>query len=246
VALSRRHKLVLAALLLYWPGIFVATHVPQMPRWVGQIAGSDKVLHFVAYLLLSFLFWFAVNPDNKVNWRKPAVWWILLAVVWYGVIDEWLQMYVGRDTDVRDFQADLAGAITGLAILTVANFWPASLVIAGGGIFALTNVTRAHPVTTGPRMDLVLCVCGYAFLTLLWLRYMHHFLPAKPPQARWLLGAVAFPFGLMAAFEVFCAVTGEGLSPVWVLLSSGAILVAVVPFFIYGLFKRSTVTPAPY
>jgi VanZ family protein len=159
MALSRRQKLVLAALLLYWPAIFIGTHIPQFPQWAGQIPVSDKVLHFVAYLFLSFLLWFAVNPDKKVHWRKPAAWIILFAVVWYGVIDEWLQMYVGRNADVRDFFADLAGAITGLLILTFVNFWPASLVIAGGGIFAMTNFLRAHPMTQGFRVDLLVFAC---------------------------------------------------------------------------------------
>ena len=118
MALSRRQKLVLAALLMYWPAIFIETHIPQIPRWVSQVVASDKVMHFVAYFFLSFLLWFAANPNKKVHWRKPSVWLILFVVVWYGVIDEWLQMYVGRNTDVRDFFADLAGAITGLMILS--------------------------------------------------------------------------------------------------------------------------------
>ena len=246
MALSRRQKLVLAALLLYWPGIFILTHIPQVPRWVGRIAVSDKVMHFIAYLFLSFLLWFAVNPDKKVHWRRSAVWWVLFAVVWYGVIDEWLQMYVGRSADVRDFLADLAGAVTGLAILTFVNFWPASLVITGSGIFAVTNFTRAHPLVGGPRVDLLFCACAYVFLTLLWLRFIHHFLPVKPPQGRWLLGAAALPIGLMGAFEVFCAITGHGFSLVWALLAAGATAAAVAPFFIYGLLRSKTARPALY
>lgn len=237
---------MIAALLLYWPAIFISTHIPQVPKWVGQIAVSDKVMHFVAYLLLSSLLWFAVNPNKKVNWRKPAVWWVLFAVVWYGAIDEWLQMYVGRSADVRDFLADLVGAATGLGILSVVNFWPASLVITSSGIFAVTSLTRAHPLTSGPRVDLVFCACAYAFLTLLWLRYIHHFLPVKPPQGRWLLGALALPIGLMGALEVFCAVTRHGFSLAWMLLATGATVTAVVPFFAYGLFKNRAARSALY
>ncbi len=240
MALSRRQKLVLAALLLYWPAIFIGTHIPQIPRWIGQVAVSDKVMHFVAYFFLSFLLWFAVNPNKKVHWRKPAVWVILFAVVWYGVIDEWLQMYVGRNTDVRDFFADLAGAITGLMILTFVNFWPASLITACGGIFTMTNFLRAHPVTQGFRIDLLLCTCAYFFFTILWLRFIHNFLPVRPPGYKWLLGALALPIGFMAGLELFCTVSGYGSSVAWLLSAAAAIFAAITPLFIYGLFRNKS------
>ena len=238
MALSRRQKLVLAALLLYWPAIFVGTHIPQIPRWISQVAVSDKVVHFTAYFFLSFLLWFAVNPNKKVHWRKPAVWVILFALVWYGVIDEWLQMYVGRNADVRDFFADLTGAITGLVILTFVNFWPASLVTAGGGIFAMTNFLRAHPVIHGFRSDLLICACAYFFFTLLWLRFIHNFLPVKPPELKWLIGVLTLPVGLIAGLELFCLVSGYGLSVVWLLTTVSATFVAIAPIFIYSLFKK--------
>jgi hypothetical protein len=240
MALSRRQKLVLAALLLYWPAIFIGTHIHQIPQWIGQVAVSDKVMHFIAYFFLSFLLWFAVNPNKKVHWRKPAVWLILFAIVWYGVIDEWLQMYVGRNADVRDFFADLAGAITGLVALTFVNFWPASLVTAVGGIFAMTKFLRAHPVTQGFRVDLLICVCAYFFFTLLWLRFIHNFLSVKPPKGRWLLAAPSLPLGLMAGLELFCILSGHGSSVTWLLSAAAAILTAMAPFFIYSLFRNKT------
>ncbi len=205
------------------------------------------MLHFVAYLFLSFLLWFAVNPDKKVHWRKPAAWLILFAVVWYGVIDEWLQMYVGRNADIHDFFADLTGAVTGLLILTFVNFWPASLVITGGGIFVMTNFLRAQPVVEGLRIDLLFCACVYVFFTLLWLRYIHHFLPVKAPQGKWLLGALALPTGLMAAVELFCAVAGYKFSAIWLLSAVAAIFTVVAPFFTRGLFKsRAAARAVPY
>jgi hypothetical protein len=244
MTLSRRQKLVLAALLLYWPTIFVGTHIPQIPQWISQVAVSDKVMHFVAYFFLSFLLWFAVNPNKKVHWRKPTVWLILFAVVWYGVIDEWLQMYVGRNADVHDFFADLAGAITGLAILTFANFWPASLITAVGVTFAMTNFLRAHPITQGFRVDLLLCACTYFFFTLLWLRFIHNFLPVKPPEGRWFLVASALPLGLIAGLELFCSISSYGSSILWLLSAASATFIVIVPFFIYGLLRNKSQTQA--
>ncbi|MFA5424723.1 MAG: VanZ family protein [Phycisphaerae bacterium] len=246
MALSRRQKVVLAALLLYWPAIFIGTHIPmpRIPVWAGQIPLSDKVMHFIAYLFLSFLLWLAINPDRKVHWRKPAVWWVLFIVVWYGVIDEWLQMYVGRDTDVRDFFADLAGAITGLLILTFVHFWAASLVITGGAIFAVTIILRSQPPVQGLRIDLFICGFAYLFFTLLWLRFIHHFLPVKPPQGKWLFGAIAMPMGFMAIVELFSTFTENSISTVWLLVATSAILASIIPFFVFGLLRNKINTHA--
>jgi hypothetical protein len=214
-----------------------------VPRWAGQIPGSDKTLHFVAYLLLSFLLWLAINPNRKINWRKPAVWWILLVVVWYGVIDEWLQTYVGRNADIYDFFANLAGALTGLIILTFVNFWPASLVITGSGIFVMTNFFRARPVTPGLQIDFLIYAMVYVFFTLLWLRYIYNFLPVESPQGRWLFGAIALPVGLMVGTEVFCIAAGHGFSLLWPSLAIAANIAVVLPVYIYGFITAKRELP---
>jgi hypothetical protein len=203
---------------------------------------SDKTMHFAAYLLLSFLLWFAVNPNKKVHWRKPGAWWILFAVVWYGVIDEWLQMYVGRNADVYDFFADLSGAVTGLLILTFVNFWPASLAVTGCGIFVITRFLRTHPIVHGPRLDIIIFICAYLFFTMLWLRYMHNFFSTKAPQSKWILAAITLPVSFMMAIEVFCAFKGYRFSYTWPLLAAASICLVVVMFFVYSFIKQKTIT----
>jgi len=152
MTLLRRQKLTVTSLLFYWPSLFVLTHISPayVQGWTVRVDVSDKILHYFAYLVLVFLLWFATNPYKKVNWRKAAVWWIILVVVWYGVFDEWLQGYVGRDCDVMDFFADLAGALTSLIILSIINFWLASIIITGISIFVLTNLTQISSVELFP------------------------------------------------------------------------------------------------
>src|SRR4030042_647093 len=101
MALSRRQKLTIISLLVYWPGVFILAHIP-IPQLVYKAQVSDKSLHFLVYLVLVFLLWFTISPDKKVNWRKAAAWWVLFVVVWYGVVDEVLQGYVGRSCDIID------------------------------------------------------------------------------------------------------------------------------------------------
>lgn len=235
--LTRRQIPILIALLLYWPAIFIATHIPipQIPWWVRQIPTSDKALHFIAYLFLVFLLWFATNPNRKVSWRKPAAWWILFAVVWYGVIDEWLQMYVGRCADVRDFFADLAGAATGLILLTIFQFWPGCLILTGFGIFVMTNFLRAHPTAQPLIIELGFYFLSYAFFSVLWMRYIHHFLSVKPPQLKWLIGSLAMPVGLLLGLGAFCLIAGHGLNLQAVAASAVGVLLTVAPLLLYGL-----------
>ena len=120
-----RRKLTLLSLALYWPTLFVLSHIP-IPQVVLDAQVSDKTLHFIAYFVLVFLFWGTIKPYDKVRWRQATVWWVLLVVVWYGVVDEWLQGFVkGRTVDRSDFFVDLIGAVVSLLLLTVFTFWPA-------------------------------------------------------------------------------------------------------------------------
>lgn len=235
MSFSRRQKAIIAALGLYWSGIFIATHIPQIPRWVGQIPVSDKTLHFTAYLFLSFLLYHAISPNRKVNWRKPAVWITLAVIVWYGAIDEWLQIYVGRHADVRDFFADLCGAMAGLVILSIFNFWSASLVLSAIGMFIFTNFYRAKPDNLIFINSTIFFFCAYGFFTALWLRYVHHFLPVKCPQGKWLFGALALPLGLLLAMEGFCALVGYSFNKMSFAASAAAMGIVVVVVYVYGL-----------
>jgi len=183
MALSVRQKVTIILLLFYWPAIFILAHIP-IPRLVYKAQVSDKGIHFLAYLILVFLLWFAISPNKKVSWRKAAVWWVLLVVIWYGVFDEWLQGYVGRNPDVMDFFADLAGALTSLILLSVFTFWPAALLVTGTIIFGITNITRANLAELVPVTNAIFYLFAYAIFSMLWICYMHLFLSLKPPKSK--------------------------------------------------------------
>lgn len=234
MALSRRQKLVIAALALYWPAIFILSHIPmtRLPR----VGVSDKTLHYFAYMVLIFLLWFAISPNKKVNWRKPAVWWVLFVVVWYGVMDEWLQSYVGRNADVKDFIADLVGALTSLILLTIVPFWPASLILTAATIFVLTNLVHTNFAGQLHLINAAFHFCGYGLFTSLWIRYMKHLLPIRAPETKWLIGALALPIGFMAAVWIFSAITADSLPLVDVAISMAAIVIAVAAVFLSAVF----------
>ena len=236
MALLHRRKLTIISLLLYWPAIFIFAHIP-IPELVYKARVSDKSLHFLAYLVLVFLLWFAIIPDRKVNWRKAAVWWITFAVVWYGVLDELLQVYVGRTCDLADFSANLAGSLTGLILFTFFTFWPAFLVVTGIAVFLLTNLARANVTELLPVASVVFYLFAYGFFTLLWVRYMNLFLSLKAPQPKWLFGALVVPIVFLSTVKLFSVILGKSFSVRNIIISAGAIATVVITIYLVALFR---------
>ena len=238
MTLSLRQKLAIVPLLLYWPAIFIATHIPQVPAWVGRLGTSDKTLHFFAYLVLVFLLWFAISPDKKVNWRKAAVWWVLFVAVWYGVVDELLQGYVGRNCDVMDFFADLAGTLTGLILFSFFTFWSVLLIVTGTTIFTLTNLIRANMAELLPITNAIFHLFAYGFFTMLWIRYIHLFLPMKAPKPKWMIAALAPPIGFLLTVKLFSVIFGKDFIVQDVIISVAGITAVVATIYLIALFRR--------
>jgi hypothetical protein len=237
MALSRRPKLTIISLLLYWPGVFILAHIP-IPQLVYKAQVSDKSLHFLAYLVLVFLLWFAISPNKKVNWRKAAVWWVLFVVVWYGVVDEWLQSYVGRTCDIMDFFADLAGTLAGLILFSFFTFWPVLLVVMGTTIFTLTNFTRANLADLVPITNAMFHLFAYGFFTMLWLQYIHLFLPMKAPKPKWMIAALALPIGFLLTVKLFSVIFGKDFVVQDVIISTVGIITVVATIYLIALFRR--------
>jgi VanZ family protein len=111
------------ALPAYWLLLFVATHYPRV-RIPGEIPHSDKLLHFTAFGVLAFLYWQFARVRRGVGPR--FVWSSAVVLIAYAALDEYLQQFVGRFTDVMDFVADAAGIVAVLAILEIHRRWRAS------------------------------------------------------------------------------------------------------------------------
>ena len=237
MALSRRQKLTVTSLLVYWPGVFILAHIP-IPQLVYKAQVSDKSLHFLAYLVLVFLLWFAISPNKKVNWRKTAVWWVLFVVAWYGVVDEVLQGYVGRNCDVTDFLADLAGTLAGLILFSFFTFWPVLLVIMGTNIFALTNLIRANLADLVPITNAMFHFFGYGFFTMLWLQYIHLFLPMKAPKPKWMIAALVLPIGFLLTVKLFSVILGKNFGVRDAIIAVAGITVVVATIYLIALFRR--------
>ena len=199
--LQKRHKYIIAGLSVYWPLLFIATHVPiqDLGRQTGM---SDKTMHWLAYLGLVFLVWLAVSPYDKVNWRKAKVWVILAVIVWYGAIDEWLQSYVGRGAEVNDILADTAGALVGLGLLSIFSFWPAALAVAVIFIFTISNLSRIDLLWDQPYLNIGFHFVAYSAFTLVWIQYLERRLSAKVSAMKWIILALVLPLVLLSAVKL--------------------------------------------
>ena len=239
MTLSHQQKIAACVLVIYWPALFVLTHIP-VPRVVQEAEVSDKSLHFLAYLTLTFLIWFAVSGDKKVKWRRAAPWMVLFVIIVYGILDEWLQNYVaGRSCDVRDFFTDLAGALAGLFLSSFLTFCPAGLLVTVTFIFGITNVTRANLADRLPVTNAVFHLLAYAILTVLWIRCMHIFLAAKAPKAKWLILALAGPVGFLIIVKLFSIIAGKDFTLSDIIISFGAIAAVVTVFYSRSLFHKT-------
>ncbi|MDT8302366.1 MAG: VanZ family protein [Sedimentisphaerales bacterium] len=238
MALSRIRKVTIILLVLYWPAFFILAHIP-VPGLVRKAGVSDKSLHFLAYLILVFLLWFAVSGDKKVNWRRAGVWWVFLVVLGYGIVDELLQGVVGRNCDVKDMVADLAGTLAGLILFSIFSFWPAALLVAAAVIFGITNIARANLAELVPVAYAIFHLFAYAIFTMLWIQYMHLSLSLKPPKLKWLLSALAGPMGLLLTVKLFSIALGKVLELQEIIISVVALLAVVVTTFLMTLSHKA-------
>jgi VanZ family protein len=242
MTLSRQQKIAAYILALYWPALFVLAHIP-IPRVVQEADVSDKSLHFLAYLILTFLLWSVVSGDRKVNWRRAVPWLVLFVILVYGILDEWLQGYVaGRSCDVRDFFVDVAGTLTGLILFSVFTFWPAALFVAAIFIFGITNVARANVADLLPVMSALFYLFAYAVFTMLWLQCMEHYLPRLRLQRitiKWVIFALAVPAFLLLTVKLASVILSRTFIVRDMLISAAGIGVVVVVVCLVPLFRRT-------
>jgi len=195
-----KHKKIIMPTLMagYWIAIFTLTHIP-IPDVVYKARVSDKTLHFIAYLILTFLLWAAVSLD-KINWRKRTIWWVISVLIAYAALDECLQEYIGRSMDIADFFADITGVAAGLILLSFFDFKSCFIIVTGTSIFAISNLAKENLGELMPKTYSMFHLFGYSFFTQLWMWKLHQYRnEMKLTQLKWITIAYALPLGFLAA-----------------------------------------------
>jgi len=203
--IHRRHRYILPAVGIYWPLIFWLTHIP-VPDLARRSGMSDKTMHVLAYLALTFLVWLAVSPYQKVRWNRPAVWVVLVIIAGYGALDEWMQGLpsINRGADFVDFLANLLGILLALGILSFLRFWPALLTVSAIFIFAVNNLSGILLLLGQYHLNTIFHFTAYAALTLIWIQYDSR----RPHSPGGLLSRLRRWIALPAGFLIFIKITG--------------------------------------
>ncbi len=101
-------------LVLYWLALITATSLPSND--IPNIKLNDKIEHFLAYLILGFLFNLAVLVQDKFKLlREKAYFSTIILLSFYAIIDELHQIFIpGRECSFLDWGADTIGIILGV------------------------------------------------------------------------------------------------------------------------------------
>lgn len=190
-------------LILYWPIMFVATHLspPQLRRLEFQ--GNDKVLHFLAFFALTLAFWLAFSGFKSPDLRSRRPYLVALMMLCYGAFDEISQRFVERSMSVWDWTADALGIFTALFLLFALRrclywlilFWLAfALFRHWPGAEPLVSFLPGHFA----RYSVAYLMVVYIVLTLLWTRSIS-------PVPMWILDrkTVALTVVCLPAYVVF-------------------------------------------
>lgn len=92
-----------ALLVVIWMILATITHIP-VPQSVPEIRHADKVVHLLAYFPLGLLL-----PVCNIRGLHSR-WGCIAIIAVYGILDELLQIPVGRVASVYDWTADMLGA----------------------------------------------------------------------------------------------------------------------------------------
>jgi VanZ family protein len=159
-------------LILYWPALFISTHIPRLPSM--QVYGRDVTLHLVAYFILTVSFWVTRYGATRPSLRKRAFYFVVLVLAAYGILDEFTQALVGRSCDIHDWFSDICGILLAMGALFVLRrlwYWLTFYWLA---MFAITHWPLAKPLLVLPvcwqQFELVYVMVGYMALTLLFWR----------------------------------------------------------------------------
>lgn len=239
--LLRRHKTVLIALGIYWPGIFLLTHIP-VPELARQSGMSDKTMHLLAYFVLTFLVWYAISPYEKVNWAKRKVWILLVILASYGAIDEFLQglSFIGRSSDIIDFAANMFGVCIAFGILSVLGFWASLLAVSSVFVFVVSNMSRMLMLYPHYHLNTVFHFTAYTAFTLICVQWLQQKPFAASNWWRWMFLSVLFPALLLAAVKCTGPLFDKSVD--WIEVSTalfGIGSAVLVSFLLFGWTRQS-------
>jgi VanZ family protein len=117
---TNKQRLFLFSLLTLGWLVLIYIESAQPPLQIlGEIAGLDKVAHFVAYSILGLMLLATLSLVNTYK-KIPVLILTVLLVVIAGLFDEFHQAFVPlRNSDVWDLLADFCGGLFATLLFVV-------------------------------------------------------------------------------------------------------------------------------
>ena len=236
--LYHQRKISLITLALYWPALIIFAHMP-VPASVRAAHVSDKCLHFLAYLVLTFLVWFSIKPQKKVNWRKLPVWLIFFGLTAYGAIDEVVQSFIGRNCDVMDLVTNITGILFCLLLLTFLSFEQAALLVSGIVIFGIANVAKTNLAESFPLAFGLFHFFAYSILTSFWILNIYMIFSKNHKKLQRFIISIGIPLCFLVIVKVSSFFLGKEINSGDFIVPMVAIItIAAVSHFMGFLFYK--------
>ena len=104
-------------LLLYSAIIVFLSILPD--EWLGKLTHIDKLFHFAAYGLLSFILFFVLYFQSRIRlFKKYSAIFTLVFTTLFGILNEVFQIFVpSRSANLLDVTANILGSILMVLIL---------------------------------------------------------------------------------------------------------------------------------
>lgn len=114
-----KSRLALVALCLYWPTIFLISHIPK--RYVPKnVEISGTIVHLGAYFILTLLIFLNAGLLCSTSLRSKKTWFLAGVIAVYAAVDELLQLFVpGRYGSLTDWTIDVAACLFCIVLLAI-------------------------------------------------------------------------------------------------------------------------------
>ena len=94
-------------------GILVLSLIPKPPEIPGGFQFADKIAHFIAYIVLSFLVFTSFIGNARAGGWLTTVLLVAVLCILFGGLIEILQMFTRRLPEFWDLTVDSIGALCG-------------------------------------------------------------------------------------------------------------------------------------
>ena len=98
--------------------IFVMSSIPDLPGDYRRLPPhSDKVVHFIEYLVLAFLLYRGLRGDARGGMNGVLAALVLLGVGIAGLDELYQSIVPGRDSSLADLASDVGGIAVGAFVV---------------------------------------------------------------------------------------------------------------------------------